>query len=147
MLIVLTTMIVLRLEYLISSFATVPLPYIRRLFEANSRFFAPTLFALNDQQSKSIEARAYKTLSGSRHSKGKGKEIASVEFEREKLWAFNKIAKDEQDRKKLVRAAAKEKADSAAGLLIECECCGGDSRLEVMGRSSFASLSSSSLCC
>lgn len=70
---------------------------------------------------------------GQRNVKGKGKEIVSVEFEREKRWVRKQLMAEEAELERQAAAIAKEKSDAALGLLLECECCSGEYSMEGLG--------------
>ncbi|BGP50210.1 hypothetical protein JCM10450v2_006126 [Rhodotorula kratochvilovae] len=113
-------------------FANVRQSDLKKLFVANSSFYAPAYIAIEQGFKEPVDARPFKLIASARVDKGKGKDNVNDELEREKVWV-----KEERTRysSALARAAeleARLEAEIASGAYFECGCCFADAGLSQM---------------
>lgn len=135
-----------RLEQLCADFNKTPKAAIRTALATSSHCYSPAFVLLERQSKESDEKRGWASLKcGRGGSKGKAKEVAiGSELAKEKIWLMRRLGPSTAleilasitDRDPSAAEMESEKREdesaAAAGLLVECVCCFGAFRFEVM---------------
>ncbi|KAI0776546.1 hypothetical protein BD413DRAFT_469028 [Trametes elegans] len=105
-------------ERLGADFPEIPIPYIRQTFMDHNLLYAPTYFALREQQT--LNPLPYRPITRPRVAgKGKGVQHRDDELENEIRWVLDKL--EEEATKKAAELAEELRVEEEGG--IECGCC------------------------
>ncbi|KAL8292191.1 hypothetical protein RQP46_001657 [Phenoliferia psychrophenolica] len=117
------------LEQLCVDFRMIPKAAVRSALAASSHCYAPASVLLAKQSKQSETERGWATLKCGRvagKGKGKGKEtVVGSDLAKEKVWLARRTVELEREKEEDEEAAAQ-------GLLVECNCCFGEFRFEVL---------------
>ncbi|GAA5897292.1 hypothetical protein JCM5296_000992 [Sporobolomyces johnsonii] len=102
---------------------------LKRLFQSNSSFYAPTYVAAEKALKQTDAERGFKLMLGSRAAKGKGKGKVCEDLEKEKQWVAEGLVRLRAADDRAARLAKQLEEEIASGAYFECGCCFSDTAI------------------